>query len=273
MDTLRDRLWIWAHDTGSQNDHYNLPGRSSMTPVEGARYLGTPNLLMVVYGDRPAPPFEPHAAPMRELKRVVWSIVGDSSSKRNDASSDLDAVLSLAGKFPNVTGAIMDDFFHPRDEQGRIGRWSPQELAGFQRRLHTAARPLDLWTVVYMHQLDLPMAEHLAFCDVATLWTWKAGLLGELERSFEAFEAIAPRARKVLGCYMWNYGEGTPMPLDGMKHQCALGLDWLKAGRIEGMIFLASCICDLGIDTVEWTREWIARVGDTLLPRPGQACG
>ncbi len=34
---------------------------------------------------------------------------------------------------------------------------------------------------------------------------------------------------------------------------------WLKAGRIEGMIFLATCICDLGLETVEWLREEIRR--------------
>ncbi len=31
-------------------------------------------------------------------------------------------------------------------------------------------------------------------------------------------------------------------------------------GRIEGMIFLASNVCDLELDTVEWTRKWIADV-------------
>ena len=46
---------------------------------------------------------------------------------------------------------------------------------------------------------------------------------------------------------------------------CELGLRWLREGRIEGMIFLASCICDLGIETVEWTRAWIAEVGEQKL--------
>ena len=43
------------------------------------------------------------------------------------------------------------------------------------------------------------------------------------------------------------------------------GLEWLRQGRIEGMVFLASCICDMGLETVEWTRQWIAEVGDTPL--------
>ncbi len=51
------------------------------------------------------------------------------------------------------------------------------------------------------------------------------------------------------------------MPLDLMKKQCELGRKWLKEGRIEGMIFLASNVCDLELETVEWTRKWIAEVG------------
>ena len=51
----------------------------------------------------------------------------------------------------------------------------------------------------------------------------------------------------------------------GGQEQCELGLEWLKQGRIDGMIFLASCICDLDLETVEWTRKWIQKVGDQEL--------
>ena len=47
------------------------------------------------------------------------------------------------------------------------------------------------------------------------------------------------------------------MPIELMEHQCRMGRKWLENGRIEGMIFLASCICDMGLETVEWTRRWI----------------
>jgi hypothetical protein len=61
---------------------------------------------------------------------------------------------------------------------------------------------------------------------------------------------------------MWDYGRKSPMPLDVLRDLYGLGLDWLRQGRIEGMIFLASCICDLELEAVEWTREWIAKIGD-----------
>ncbi len=78
-------------------------------------------------------------------------------------------------------------------------------------------------------------------------------------------EQIAPDSRKLLGLYMYDYGLHVPMPLEAMQMQCETALRWLHAGRIEGMIFLASCICDMELQTVEWTREWIASVGDEML--------
>ena len=45
--TLGDRLWIWTHAEGSYKLKYGLPRTSRMTPVEGAVYLGVPNLLFI----------------------------------------------------------------------------------------------------------------------------------------------------------------------------------------------------------------------------------
>ena len=59
---------------------------------------------------------------------------------------------------------------------------------------------------------------------------------------------------------MYDYGDKKPMPVSLMEKQCHLGLRWLQEGRIEGMIFLASCICDVGLEAVEWTRQWIQKL-------------
>ena len=60
---------------------------------------------------------------------------------------------------------------------------------------------------------------------------------------------------------MWDFGvAGHSMPLEMMEVQCKKGLEWLGNGRIKGMIFLASCICDLELEAVEWTRKWMKEV-------------
>jgi len=261
MEPIRDSLWVWGHEAGSHNGQYNLQGISRMTPAEGAYYLGVPNLIMVTYGNHPEPPFETRMRALSPLKRVVWSVLGDSSSSRDD----LPEVLSLAERFPNLVGGIMDDFFRPPDAQGAISRYSVADLQRLRRRLCRGTRPLDLWVVLYAHDLGLDVQPYLAQCDVVTFWTWKADDLAALEANLPRAKALARDKPLVLGCYMWDYGAQRPMPVGAMERQCQLGLDWLKRGEVAGMIFLASCIADLGLEAVEWTRRWIATVGDEPL--------
>lgn len=268
MDIVRDHLWIWCHEAGSNNGQYNLPGESRMTPAEAAFYLGVPNAIFVVYQGKPEPPFDRLAISFRPLKKVVWSIVGDSSSTRNDKETDLDAVVSLAAKFPHIRGGIMDDFFHAADAKGSISRYGVDDIARFRSRL--AAHKLDLWVVLYSHDLGLPVQPYIANCDVVTFWTWNAADLRDLDPTFHRMESVVGPKRKLLGCYMWDFGTGKPMPLELMKLQCEKGLAWLKEGRIDGVIFLSSVICDLDIDAVEWTRKWVARVGDQPLDAKGR---
>ncbi len=261
----RDKLWLWGHPAGSHNGIYNVPGESRIGPVEAADYMGIPNLLMVTYpGYGPNPPFDQLALTLRPLGRVVWSIVGASGET---ASAGRDATLELAGTLPNMTGVIMDDFFHEPDHEDEAQRaaLSLADLRGIRERLHLADRTLDLWVVLYDYQLGERVSDYLDLCDVVTFWTWEAQKLKHLESNFGRFEEVAAARRKVLGCYMWDYGNSAPMPVDSMQEQSEFGLEMLRAGRIEGMIFLASCICDLKIDTVEWTRRWIAEVGESAL--------
>jgi hypothetical protein len=264
MERVRDRFWLWGHIAGSHNEGWNLPESSRITPAEAAYYLGIPNVIMVTYDGKPEPPFDQEALALSPMRKVCWSIVGDSSSKRNDEKSDLDEVVDLASIFPNITGAIMDDFFDSGGEHG-IGRYGVDELQGFNDALHGAVRPLDLWVVLYTHQLEMQFEKHLDKCDVLTFWTWNSDDLSKLEENFAEVERRSPGIRKVLGCYMWDYGPHRHMPVEAMQMQCELGLKWLKEGRIEGMIFLSNCVADIGLPAVEWSKKWIAEVGDEPL--------
>ncbi len=261
---IRDQLWLWGHPANSHFRQFGLPQRESrMGPAEAAKWMGIPNVVMVVYGGNPAPPFDAHQRPLDGLRRVVWSIVGDSSSERNDEQTDVEEVLALAGQHRNVCGAILDDLFNAPENGSRRWRVDAEELARLAGRLHgdgAGTRRLDLWGVLYAHQFDLPIAAHLGALDVVTFWTWHARDLGKLEANFARCEQLTPGKRRVLGCYMWDYGEGKPMPTELMEYQCRLGRKMLEDGRIEGMIFLASCICDMDLEAVEWTRRWIEGV-------------
>ena len=268
MATVRERLWLWGHYEGSQNEGWGLPRPSRITPVEAAFYLGVPNVIMVSYrglSDRgqPQPPFDQYAVPFRALNQVVWSIVGEGGHTQEAERAQ---VFDLASRLPNMTGVLMDDFFRsPQAGSEDVGVMSVAQLHEVRNRLQRGGRSLALWVVLYAHQIGLPVEAHLRLCDRVTFWTWRAQDLANLEQNFAAAEKLAPDIGKVLGCYMWDYGNRRPMPLALMEKQCHLGLRWLQEGRIEGMIFLASCICDLDLETVEWTRRWIAQVSDQAI--------
>lgn len=260
MTTVRDRLWLFAHEAGSHDDRWELPQTSRITPVEAAHYLAVPNVIMVRYRGQPAPPYDQYAVPFASLRQVVWSVVG--SAGITDAAEQ-DHVLALADRLPNLTGVFMDDFFRSSEEEP--GVFSVQQLHQLRSRLRAGTRRLDLWVVLYDHQLHLPVGPHLQRCDKVTFWTWESPNLHHLEPNLRKAKELAEGRDLLLGCYLWDYGRRLPMPLERMQQQCNVGLDWLREDRIDGLIFLASCICDLGLETVEWTRDWIAEVGDLEL--------
>jgi len=271
--TVRDHFWIWAHEAHVYDNSWGLPRNGRMTPVEGAFYLGVPNIIFIRYGGKPAPPFEQYAVPFRSLKRVYWSVVGAGSTTSDE---EREQVFRLAATMPNMVGVFMDDFFQFNTDaelQSPAGKDSEapaaltlDQLRKVREELMVDGRRLDLAVTLYTMELDKPgIRSHLEYCDVISLWTGEAKDLPQLEENFAKLKYLVPKKRILLGCYMWDFGASKPMPVDLMKKQCEFGLRMLREGQIEGMIFLASNICDLDVETVEWTRRWIEEVGDRPL--------
>ena len=261
METVRDRLWIFTCVAGSDNDSLTQAGYtqgSRMTPAEGALFLDVPNLHMIRWRGLPAYPYEQYAVTFSSLKQVTWSIVGSGGQVEGD---ELQRVIELAERHPNVGGVYLDDFMR---KEGR-GALSVDDLANIRPRLGVAGRRLDLWVVLYIKQLDLPVAPYLEYCDVVNLWTWNSDDLENLEQNMERLEAMNPGGRVSLGCYLWDFHNQRPVSIPHMEHQCGLGLQWLREGRIESIVFLANTTCDIGIESAPWAQAWIRKVGDMSL--------
>ena len=87
--TVLDHLWIWTHPVGAQ-DGIDLgdgrKGKSQMTPVGGAAYLGVPNLYFIHYPNNPSPSeFPTYTESFRPMKRVVLSLTGAGGDTSPDA--------------------------------------------------------------------------------------------------------------------------------------------------------------------------------------------
>ncbi len=258
--TIRDRLWIFC--CAANSDFPTIRRRSVMTPAEGAFFLGVPNIIMVQssateapYG-RLQPPLAQYMVALRPLKRVLWSVVGSGGFSD---PAETEEVLRLAKSEPNFVGAMLDDFFTGKKE-GQRAKWSVAELAQFRRRLLDINKNHRIFATLYVTQFDLPLADYLELIDVVTLWNGKPEDLVNLESHLKRAERAAPKAKKMLGCYVVDYRRKQGLPVELMKLQCETGLRWLRQGRIEGMIFLGNTTMDLGFESVEWTRRWIEEV-------------
>ncbi len=260
MTTVQDTFWIWGHDAGCHNIAYPcIPGVNKMGPVEGAQYLGIPNCCRVAFAGKPEPPFDEETERLRWFKQVVWSIVGDASSKRNDnGGNDLEEVLRQAAKFPYVTGGIMDDFFRPKTKDARM---SVEELAVVADRLHSAPRPLSLWVVYYAMLFDIDYSRWLELVDVVTFWSWTSRHLAEAETNLNRIVDMTPGKKHYAGCYLFNYGEHKEMSPEEMQTQLDLYLKLLRQKRIDGVIVCSNTVADSGVKAVDVFRNWMKEHG------------
>ena len=245
MQTFQDNFWLWGQNAGTHHACYpELPGSNKMEPAEGAKYLGIPNCCRVVMLDQPAPPFDDEAEKLRNFRQVVWSAIGAGGVERNNHDqSDLDEVLRQAAKHPNVTGAVLDDFFPSAEgfaSSGGRARHSLGSVEKIKRKLHNfPLRRLDLWLVWYSYQLDFPVQDYVDLCDVVTLWTWKASELDQLDDNIGKLVEKTPGKRRLAGCYLWNYGEHKLMTPAQMESQLASYHRWLsptsRTGGVDGL--------------------------------------
>ncbi|MGA2077699.1 MAG: hypothetical protein ABSH52_29770 [Terriglobia bacterium] len=271
--TVRDKLWLFSNPTDA--DYDMLLKRSVMSPCEAAIYMGIPNIFMVQQypgkgggpGYKPfEPPFEQYTIPLTMLKRVAWSLVGASGVTKDWERKQ---VLSMAHKTPNIVGVYLDDFF--REEPGReLASLTLEQLRDIQRQIKGPDKKMDMYVTFYARQLSLPIAEYLKLIDVITLWMWNPEELANVDSYLNKLDQMVPHCRKMLGVYTTALQEnktppwvGMPVPL--MQKQCEAALAWLRSGRIEGIIVYGGTTFDLGFEAVDWTREWIKKVGPMKL--------
>jgi len=260
--TVRDRLWLFGSPTGSTAPHTKR--RTVMSPAEGAFYLGVPNIYMNQANAGPEaklgrfePPFEQYAVALRPFKRVLWGLVGSGGFTTPEERKE---GIELILKTPNFVGAHLDDLFTSRPT-GKRAALTLEELQAIRQTLKAANRPLEIYSTYYTNLLKLPLDDYLKLLDGVTFWTWKPEDLVNLPANVAKVKEVAPHLKLILGCYMVDFTRKVSIPIPAMQRQCEFGLESLQQKRIEGMMFLSNGVMDVGFEAVEWTREWIEKVG------------
>ena len=272
--TARDKFWIFGVRPGQDDIHIGRCEQphsrfgSKVTPAEAALYLNVPNMIMVTCDGIP-PPFsqqaEDYAFTFTPMKKVLWSATGSGGFR---AGNEEEFIVHLAAKYPNICGALLDDFFgkfHQLKEPERTEK-ARELLKTIRTGLDKAARPLELYVVWYASEAGSVDRWLFQYIDGITLWTSNSKELPQLERRFVKVEEMFPGKKKLLGIYLFDFHNHYPVPKDMMELQCELGLKLMKEGRLDGMIFEANSVMGAGFENDQWTRQWIQRVGETVVP-------
>lgn len=268
MAVARDKFWMFGVRPHQDDKHigHNNEGRrfleSRITPAEAALMLDIPNMLMInCQGIPPAFSHDAHgyAESFITMNKVMWSAVGSGAYR---AGNEDKFICLLAEQYPNIVGAFMDDFF--TDSK------SPEEAEALLKEIRAglthACRPLELYTVIYTHEVDAVDPKLMNYIDGISLWTWDSNNLLYLEENFKKLELKFPNHKKLLGIYMFDFSKDMPVPNDLMEHQCNLGLQWMQEGRLDGMIFEANSVMGIGLTSELWLRDWIKKVKYTQVP-------
>jgi hypothetical protein len=207
------------------------------------------------------PPFEQYAIALRLFKRVLWGLVGSGGFTTPEERKE---GLELIRKTPNFVGAHMDDFF-TNVATGKRAVLTVEELRDIRRILKAADRPLEIYSTYYTTLLKLLLGDYLELFDGVTFWTSRPEDLVHLESNLARLKELAPHLKVIQGCYLVDFTRKQSTPIPAMRRQCEFGLKALEQKHIEGMMFLSNGVMDVGFEAVEWTREWIQKVGDTPL--------
>lgn len=262
MPKLRDKLWIWGHPTNSFERLYGLDVKSYMSPLEGMEYLGARNMFYVPMG--------------REHDKVKISMglmsadrLGFSLQRSWRDDSEIDELIALSKRFPNVTLGIFDDFFNEENTGNNSDNYPPQLLARLRQKLHAAApKPIEMWMVAYTkHFGKIDMRTHIRQFDGASMWFWNEDDSRSFDERVKYFIELTtfsdrPDVRRLIGLYLYDFGDDRPADPGLVIMQLEKNRELIKAGLTDGVILHTNAIADLGFEAVERARQWIIAHGD-----------
>ena len=261
MAHLRDKFWIWGHPEGRYNHEFGNEQESRMTPLEGALYMGARNLFMVPVGVNVN--VRQYNKSFTPLKSVGWAI--------DNAAADpaaLNQLMEQAKDFPNISCGVFDDFV------GYLAKHPipPERFLAVRERMHTeAARPLSMWMVLYTHEFGVDEAQDAAFqpyidaFDGVIMWTWEERRLDQFEEKYARFKELTKNRRRMLGLYLYNFGECRPATAEAARWQLERYTQLLRAGEIEGIVLHTNTMADLDHPAYDVETAWMREHGDEII--------
>lgn len=239
-----ENLWIWGHPTNSLLNCFGIQKESKMSPVEGAKYLGAENIFYVPMGH--PTDIEAENKLMSRCKNVGWAI---------EAPHIADEIIVQAKKYPNIKIGIFDDFFNEENIKNNNLNYNSETLSDIREKFHEVG--MEMWMVLYTKQFDKEIMPLLKEFDGISMWFWNESDVDNFERRIEQFFKFTENKKRLIGCYLYNFGDNRGATPKKVEYQLTRHLELLKSGDINGTILHTNAVADIGLEAVETARQFI----------------
>ena len=102
--------------------------------------------------------------------------------------------------------------------------------------------------------------------DGVIMWTWKEKDVPLIPEKFEIFKKYTPNTRRMVGCYLYNFGEAKQATGDAVKWQLDYYRELLLKGEIEGVVLHTNTMADLDYEAYDVAVAWMEKHGDEVIP-------
>lgn len=265
---LRDKFWLWGHPEGRYNlnaDNFGCPDVSRMTPLEGCLYLGIRNTFMVPVGVNVNR--RQYNKSFKPLKQVGWECF-DACEK----PEIVDEIISEAKDFKNISCVVVDDFKIEENGVPRYKKLPLSMLEALNDKLHNnGVRRLDSWMVLYTCQFGINEKDDQEFqpymdeFDGVIMWTWEEKDVPLIPEKFEIFKKQTPNTRRMVGCYLYNFGEARQATGKAVKWQLDYYRELLYKGEIDGVVLHTNTMADLDYEAYDVAIAWMEEHGDEII--------
>ncbi len=255
---LRDIGWVWEGQGVNPGVEPSILGIG-----DGCEYFGLSRAWYMFH-----PNTELAMSKMAGLDEVICDIAKwgfkevdyQGSAHTVDARperviSEAALVSQLSRQFPNITGAVHDDMLGLTNRED----FSPQRYAEVYQALKSENPDLKLWAVVYSHELGAQQwADFMPFMDVISLWVWDTRNLPHLDEYIERCRELFPNKPLIMGCYLREYEERRPVPMEMVKLQWQTLAKHVAAGTVDGYSILGMTEIQSHQEQANWIRDFIA---------------
>jgi len=262
--TIKDRFWLWGMKVNAlqeTSDYAKLNFGTSTMTIEGAiQSTNTHNVIMA--GGLPINRESLDLMP--SAKRIIckWSLHKRASMDYEGCLSQLMAAKELAATDTRIEGFLVDDF-----STGSINAGvKPEHLARLQFANATYFPHLPLNGTIYTMSLERPeLPGLLPYFDRFLVPLWHATQIGAIPAALDRLSELSGGKPMVLCLYVFDFGNGKPIPRDLMERLLDLAEQSLCEERVTGLVICGTCMMDLDWESNHCLYEWLEQVGDKTI--------